>query len=127
MNAPLPPEQTWRAALAQGKFLLQRAKASGTMIFPPRLAEPGTGDTDLEWIEASGLGTVYSVTTISQKPPAPAYAVVLVDLDEQVRMMGRVDGLAAGATAIGMRVQARIVQENGVPLIVFEAIVSMEG
>ncbi len=64
------PEAHWRAALAEGRLLLQRALASGTVFFPPRVSEPGTGDPALEWIEASGLGTVYSVTLIPQKPPA---------------------------------------------------------
>ena len=50
------PEAHWRAALAEGRFLLQRAQSSGTVYFPPRLAEPGTGETDLEWVEASGMG-----------------------------------------------------------------------
>lgn len=118
MSAPISPERTWRAALAEGKFLLQRAKASGTVFFPPRLGEPGTGDTDFEWIEASGLGTVYSVTVINQKPPLPAYNVVLVDLDDHVRMMSRVDG---APVTIGMRVQAKIVHEADAPHIVFEA------
>jgi hypothetical protein len=31
---------------------------------------PGTGSTDFEWVEASGRGTVYSVTVVQQKPPA---------------------------------------------------------
>ena len=64
---PEGPEATWRKALAEGRLLLQRAKGSGTVFFPPRWAEPGTGETDLEWIEAAGLGTVYSVTVITEQ------------------------------------------------------------
>ena len=88
------PEAQWRAALADGRFLLQRAVSSGTVFFPPRLAEPGTGDDDIEWIEASGMGLVYSLTLVSPKPPAEPYNVVLVDLDEGARLMSRVDGVA---------------------------------
>jgi len=109
----------WRAALAEGRFLLQRAISSGNVFFPPRLAEPGSGDTNLEWIEASGMGTIYSVTLVSQKPPAPPYNVVLVDLDEGARMMSRVEGAPLDSLHIGMRVRARIVQEGDAPLIVF--------
>jgi uncharacterized OB-fold protein len=47
--------------------------------------------------------------------------VVLVDLDEHVRLMSRIDGVAPEMITIGMRVQARIVDENGSPLLVFEA------
>jgi uncharacterized OB-fold protein len=120
MTPFLSPEQRWREALAEGRLLLQRAKGSGTVIFPPRIMEPGTGDTDLEWFEASGLGTVYSVTQIARKPPLPPYDVVLVDLDERVRMMSRVDNVPSDAVTIGMRVQAKIIREDDAPLLVFE-------
>ncbi len=121
MSEPGPTQQ-WREALAQGRFLLQRVRASGAVIFPPRIAEPGVGDDDWEWLEAGGLGVVYSATLVHRKPPETPYNVVLVDLDEGPRMMSRVDGVEAGAVRIGMRVQARIIEENGAPLIVFAAL-----
>ena len=111
------PETHWRDALAQGRLLLQRATGSGATFFPPRLIEPGTGEADLEWIEASGLGTVYSVTIINQKPPAEAYNVVLVDLDEGPRVMSRVEG--RGEVPIGLRVRARI-EQGDEPILLFE-------
>jgi uncharacterized OB-fold protein len=114
------PEAHWRAALAEGRFLLQRARSSGTVIFPPRLAEPGTGDTELDWFEASGLGTVHAVTVISRKPPESPYNVVLIELDEHVRLMSRVEGVVPDAITIGMRVRARIGEEDGTPLLLFE-------
>ncbi len=114
------PEAHWRAALAEGRLLLQRARSSGAVIFPPRLAEPGTGDTELDWIEASGLGTIHAVTVVSRKPPELPYNVVLVELDEHVRLMSRVEGVAPDAISIGMRVRARIGEENGAPLLLFE-------
>lgn len=114
------PEAEWRAALAEGRFTLQRAVDSGTWFFPPRHVEPRSGDADWEWLEASGMGTVYSATVIHSKPPAAPYAVVLVDLDEGPRLMSRVDGLPASDVAIGQRVRARIVHEDDAPLLVFE-------
>jgi len=115
------PEIEWRRALGERRFLLQRARASGALFFPPRLIEPRSGDGDWEWVEASGLGTVYSVTVINQKPPAEPYNVVLVDLDEGPRMMSRVDGMPAEAVTIGLRVRARIAADaDGASLVVFE-------
>ena len=111
------PETYWREALADGRLLLQRATGSGATFFPPRMIEPGTGETDIEWIEASGLGTVYSVTIINQKPPAEPYNVVLVDLDEGPRVMSRVEGSVA--PPIGLRVRARIDQGDE-PILLFE-------
>ena len=52
------PEQEYLAHLAQGRFMLQRSASSGGYVFYPRVAEPGTGATDLEWVEASGRGVV---------------------------------------------------------------------
>lgn len=111
------PETYWREALADGRLLLQRATGSGAIFFPPRMIEPGTGETDIEWIEASGLGTVYSVTIINQKPPAEPYNVVLVDLDEGPRVMSRVEGSVT--PPIGLRVRARIDQGDE-PILLFE-------
>lgn len=116
------PEAEWRAALAEGRFLLQRALSTGTRIFPPRVMEPVTGETDLEWVAAMGTGTVYSVTVVSQKPPAAPYNVVLVDLDEGPRLMSRIEGIEPDAVHIGMRVKARVTEEDGAPVLLFDPI-----
>ena len=114
------PEASWRAALAEGRFMLQRSLSDGTYVFPPRTMAPGTGADDLEWVEASGNGSVYSVTVISPKPPLEPYNVVLVDLDEGPRVMSRIEGVAAADVKIGMRVQARIGEEAGAPILLFD-------
>ena len=116
------PEAAWRAGLAEGKVLLQRATASGTCFFPPRLAEPRTGDEAWCWVEASGLGRVYSVTVVNQKPPATPYNVALIDLDEGPRLMSRVEGIAAEAITIGLRVRARIATADDGPILLFDPI-----
>ncbi|MBO6719748.1 MAG: OB-fold domain-containing protein [Rhizobiaceae bacterium] len=99
--------------------MLQRSASSGRSIFYPRVAEPGTGATDLEWVEASGLATVYSTTTQRSRPPKPDVNVALVDLDEGPRMLARIDGIAPDAVTIGMRVRAEIVTEDDMPMVVF--------
>lgn len=101
--------------------MLLRSRASGRQFFYPRVAEPGSGNTDLEWVEACGRGTVYSVTIVRARPPAPSYNVVLVDLEEGPRLMARVDGVALDEVHIGMAVMARIVTEDGLSFPVFEA------
>lgn len=112
----LPPEAHWRKALAEGRFLLQRDRKTGEAVFPPRL--DFSGQDALDWFEASGRGTVYSVTVIEQRPPALAYNVVLVDLEEGPRMMATVEDMAAHDVRIGMAVQARVSQsEEGARLV----------
>jgi uncharacterized OB-fold protein len=113
------PEQEYFEHVAAGRFMLQRSRSTGGYVFYPRVAEPGTGATDLDWVEASGRGTVYSTTTIRQKPPTPHYNLALIDLEEGPRMMSRVDGIAPDEVRIGMAVAARIVREGDQSLVVF--------
>lgn len=115
----MQPEQEYLTFLAEGRFMLQRAKGSGTYVFFPRIAVPETGETDLEWIEASGHGSVYSTTVVRSKPPAADYNVALIDLVEGVRMMGRVVDIDPAAVRIGMKVKAKIGEIDGKPAVLF--------
>jgi uncharacterized protein len=116
----IQPELQYEAFLEEGRFMLLRSRATGRCFWFPRVAEPGTGCTELEWIEASGHGTVYSTTVIRQKPPTPHYNLALIDLAEGPRMMSRVEGVSPEDVRIGMRVRAKVVREGDRPLLVFE-------
>lgn len=113
------PEAEWRAHLAAGRFMIQRSPSTGGYVFYPRIMEPSTGVTDLEWVEASGDGTVHAVTVVRKKDPADSYNVVLVDLAEGPRMMSRVDGIGVDQVKIGMPVRAIILNEGEAPMLVF--------
>ena len=114
------PEEEFRAHLAQGRFMIQRSRSTGVHVFYPRPFAPGTGETDLEWVEASGEGVVYS-TTVNRRSPdkGGSFNVALIDLAEGPRMMSRVTGVAPEAVTIGMKVRARIEELNGAPAIVW--------
>jgi len=103
------PDKEYLEFLALGRFMLQRRRPDATPFFYPRVAEPGTGSTDLEWIEASGFGTVHATTVVRVRPPQADYNVAIVELDEGPRMMSRIEGVAAADVRIGMRVHTRIV------------------
>lgn len=118
------PDQEYEAFLAKGRFMIQRSRSSGAYVFYPRVAEPRTGAADLEWVEASGAGIVYSATVVRNKPPTPDYNVALIDLPEGVRMMSRVIGIVTDAVTIGMKVRAKVDTVDGVAAIVFEAVES---
>jgi len=122
MSELVHPEQDFAAFLEAGRFMLQRSRETGRYIFYARVAEPGTGCTDLEWVEASGSATVYSTTVIRQKPPAASYNLALVDLAEGPRMMTRIEGIPPEHVRIGMRVSAKIIRENDALLLVFAPI-----
>ena len=92
--------------------MLPRDKATGAYFFPPRVVAPGRGN-DWEWVEASGQGTVYSVSVVHPRPPEMPYAVALVDLGEGPRLMSQVDGINPEEVRIGMAVTARIDPNGG--------------
>lgn len=115
-----PPDLTYRQFLEEGRFMLQRSSQTGRFVFYPRVAEPGTGCQDLRWVEASGRGTVYSTTVVRMEPNARDYNVALIDLEEGVRLMSRVEGVPPEQVKIGMQVRARIATEQGGPILLFE-------
>jgi uncharacterized OB-fold protein len=110
--------QQFHDHLAQGRFMLQRSRSTGRTIFYPRLLIPGSGETDLEWVEASGFGTVYSITVTRAREGN--YNIALIDLDEGVRMMSTIEGVES--LPIGARVRAKIAKLNGVDAVVFHAV-----
>ncbi len=115
-------EARYQAALNEGRFLIQRCNDCDRHVFYPRMVCPHCGGASLAWVEPKGIGTVYSTTTVRRKPEAGGdYDVSLVDLDEGVRMMSRVEGVPPAEVKIGMRVRAKIVDNNGAGLVVFAA------
>lgn len=114
------PDVEFDAFLREGRFMIQRSRGTGEAVFYPRALAPGTGARDLEWVEASGRGVVYSTTVVRKRPPTPSYNVALIDLAEGPRLMSRVEGIDAEAVTIGMAVRARIIEEEGAPVLVFE-------
>jgi uncharacterized protein len=103
------PDEVWRSALMEGRFMLQHCKKCSACRFPPALVCAACGSPDLVWQEASGHGMVYSTTTVREREGS--YNVSLVDLAEGARMMSRVEEIDPGAIQIGMKVEARIVRE----------------
>ncbi|PTW62622.1 hypothetical protein C8N35_101668 [Breoghania corrubedonensis] len=108
------PQQTFEAYLAEGRFMIQRSRATGEHVFYPKVMAP-SGAVDLEWVEAKGTGTVYAITVNRKREGS--YNVALVDLDEGVRMMTTISGVES--VAIGTRVKARI-ETGEAPRVVFE-------
>ena len=108
------PEATYKAFLAEGRFMLQRARRTGEYVFYPRVVAP-SGATDLEWVEAKGTGTLYAITV--NRSRRGAWNVALVDLDEGVRMMSTLPDVESAA--IGTRLAARIETAEDGPRVVF--------
>jgi uncharacterized OB-fold protein len=107
------PEGQFWAHLRDGRLMIQRSRSSGAYVFYPRLIAPQTGADDLEFVEVSGCGTVYSTTTIRRPAKHGGdHNVCIIDMDEGFRMLSRIVDVAPDAVRIGMRVQAAIEKVN---------------
>ena len=117
------PEAVFAQRLAAGEFRIQQCAACKRHVFYPRLACSHCGSVELAWVEPSGRGTVHAVSIVNRSADKGGpYNVVLVDLAEGPRMMGRVDGMANDAIRIGLAVRARLgTGVGGEPCVVFEA------
>lgn len=109
------PEAEFRTFLQAGRFMIQRSRSTGEHVFYPRVAAPG-GEQDLEWVEASGQGSVHAITVNRSRDGA--YNVALIDLAEGPRMMSRVEGVES--LPIGAPVRARIAGTAEEPVVVFD-------
>jgi uncharacterized OB-fold protein len=134
MTTLIPPDATGgiaarhQAALNQGQFLIQRCGACHRHVYFPRELCPHCASDALALVAPAGTGTVYSTTTVRRKPEAGGdLNVALVDLDEGVRLMSRVEGVPPAEVCIGQRVQARVLQRDGAAAIVVFDLAGQEG
>ncbi len=111
----------YQQALSEGRFLIQHCDGCGRSVHYPREVCPHCGSDRLCFVPAQGAGTVYAVTTVRRKPEAGGdLNVSLIDLDEGPRLMSRVANRAPDQVRIGQRVRARVQQEQGLSLLVFD-------
>ncbi|BBK32235.1 hypothetical protein EDC65_1033 [Stella humosa] len=99
---------------AAGELRLRRCTSCDTWQTFPREFCTACGSTSLQWRRAAGTGTVHAATLVTRAPsdafrPLVPYAILLVDLDEGVRMMAHgMPGLA-----IGQRVAVTFLAHEG--------------
>ena len=111
----------YQQALSEGHFVIQHCQGCGRAVHYPREVCPHCGSDQLQFVPAQGTGTVYAVTTVRRKPEAGGdLNVSLIDLDEGPRLMSRVANRAPDQVRIGQRVRARVLQEHGQSLLVFD-------
>jgi uncharacterized OB-fold protein len=123
MTEPQGVQAFHQLELDAGRFLIQRCGGCGKHVYFPRELCPHCGGTALEWKLPQGGGTVYAVTTVRRKPADGGdFNVSLIDLDEGVRLMSRVDNLPADQVRIGQRVKARVQVKDGRGLVLFDAV-----
>jgi len=111
---PIPVMQPWTKEFWKGtkrsQLLIQECGDCQSKIFYPRQYCPECWSGNLNWSQASGKATVYSLTTTQDmvEPKFWAdlpYVLALVDLEEGIRMMTRIVDCDPETVKIGMDVE----------------------
>jgi uncharacterized OB-fold protein len=114
------PEKAYHDALGAGKFRIQCCNDCSRHVFYPRVLCSHCGSPGLSWVTPSGNGIVYSTTIVRRKLDLGGdLNIALIDLEEGVRMMSRVDTIRPDQVTIGMAVRASVIVEHDQPLVVF--------
>jgi uncharacterized protein len=110
MPVPTPTSQPFWDALRQHRIEIQQCTACSKFVFYPRSNCPFCLSPDLAWKQVSGNGTVYTFT-IARRPTAPPFAdevpqkIIVVELEEGVRLTSTLIHIEPEAVKIGMRVK----------------------
>jgi uncharacterized protein len=106
----------WMAGVERRELLAQRCSGCGRLRHPPA---PMCGACrSLEWEAArlAGRGSIYSYV-VHHRPHLPGFAsphvIVLVELEEGVRMVGNLVDADPSAAAIGKRVEVTFRADPG--------------
>ncbi|WP_416899976.1 MAG: Zn-ribbon domain-containing OB-fold protein [Minwuia sp.] len=107
---PNADSEAFWAACAQERLTIQKCGSCGAVQHYPRSLCIACGSHDLDLIDASGRGEVFTFT-INHRAPSPAFAadapyvIALIDLEEGPRMMMNVIGCEPADVRIGMKVK----------------------
>ena len=115
------PDQLFQRALAEGEILLPKCDDCGAYHFFPRVLCPHCHGAAISWKQATGKGRVYTTTVVRRSQNRGGdYNVCMVELQEGVRMMSRVEDIAPGEVAIDMAVTAFVGEAEGAPAVLFK-------
>ncbi len=94
--------------LAAGELRIQRCSACGALRHPPGPMCPRCGAADPGYQVAAGTGTVFSYV-VHHHPPVPGktlpLVIALAELDEGVRVLAEMPGVAPDQVRIGLPVR----------------------
>jgi hypothetical protein len=109
---PTPEDREFWTGAHRGELRIQRCTRCRKHQHYARMLCSHCGYETLEWVTASGLGTVYSFTVIRQNGVPPfnerlPFVVATVDLDEEgARLIAAMPDVDPQAARVGMRVRA---------------------
>lgn len=96
--------------LEQGKLMGTKCKKCGTKYFPPRADCYQSLDSEMEWFEVTGTGTLLSFSTLTFAPTGFTqelpYTIAVVDYGDY-KVFGRVDSsIPVKELSVGMSMKA---------------------
>lgn len=107
------PQAAWEnlgfwEGVKRHELVFQKCKDCGMWVHPPRPTCPRCRSLEREWAPSSGRGKVYSRVTYRESvhPAFKApYCVILVELEEGVRLISNIVDAEPDEVEIGMPVQ----------------------
>lgn len=113
-NKPVPVVNPWTRpyweAARQEKFIIQQCADCKKHIFYPRITCPHCFSDNIDWVEASGKGSVYTYSVVTNNAPSAfaedmPYVIAIVKLDEGVQMLTNIVQCAPDEVHFDMRVE----------------------
>ncbi|MFZ4584124.1 MAG: Zn-ribbon domain-containing OB-fold protein [Acidimicrobiia bacterium] len=95
-----------------GKLLVKQCGDCNAVHYYPRSFCPSCWSENVDWLEVSGTGTLYTYSVVRRNDLPPfnertPYVAAIVELDEGPRIMTNIVDTDFDALQIGMRVQAK--------------------
>ena len=110
-----PESQRFWHGCERGQLLLGRDNSNGEYFYYPRSISPLTGSDDVDWVAASGRGTIYSFSIMRRADPV--YVIAYVTLSEGPTVMSNIVDCAIEAIDIGKVVRLVFkASDNGPPI-----------
>jgi uncharacterized protein len=111
---PDPPLERWQShfeGLKEGRILVRRCAECGALQWPPRIRCRACGGARLDWIDAATEGDVYTYSVCNRAfhpwfEERLPYALVLVECEPGVKVLGNCFSAAVAELKCGMRVAA---------------------
>jgi len=108
----LPEVKPFWDGTAEGKLLLAHCSECDQVIWYPRPFCPACASTSVNWVQASGRGTIYSFTVnrrgVADLPAyrdAGVYVLAYVELDEGPRIMTNIVECDPDSVHVGQKVE----------------------
>ncbi|AKA48243.1 hypothetical protein IX51_03010 [uncultured archaeon] len=114
-----PVNSEFFKGLSENRLLIQKCSKCGNLQFYPKPICVNCSSVELGWVESSGEGTIYSLTSINRvimnskefNDEVP-YTIASIELKEGVRLYGRINNEGNKEASIGDKVKSVPVQVN---------------